>query len=89
MPYLERWMQDRIGFPALRRRLLAEAPYIVDALPELPRLIHQRLTAQRTASDQALREFADAQRTQSRLLVLIALLLAIAAAAALWKVAAG
>ena len=47
MPFLERWMEDRIGLPALQRRLLAEAPYIVAALPELPRLIHQRLTAQR------------------------------------------
>jgi ubiquinone biosynthesis protein len=85
MPFLERWMEDRIGFPALRRRLLAEAPYIVDALPELPRLIHQRLTAQRSASDAAMRDFADAQRTQNRLLTLIALLLAIAAGLVLWK----
>jgi ubiquinone biosynthesis protein len=36
MPYLERWMNDRIGLPALKRRLLAEAPYIVAALPEFP-----------------------------------------------------
>jgi ubiquinone biosynthesis protein len=86
MPFLERWMEDRIGFPALRRRLLAEAPYIVDALPELPRLIHQRLTAQRSASDAAMRDFADAQRTQNRLLTLIALLLAIAAGVVLWKI---
>ena len=45
LPYLERWMNDRIGLPALKRRLLAEAPYIAAALPELPRLIHQRLMA--------------------------------------------
>ena len=44
-PFLERWMQEQIGLPALQRRLLAEAPYIVAALPELPRLLHQRLLA--------------------------------------------
>ena len=44
-PFLERWMHDQIGLPALQRRLLAEAPYIVAALPELPRLLHQRLLA--------------------------------------------
>ena len=44
-PFLERWMQDQIGLPALSRRLLAEAPYIVAALPELPRLVHQKLLA--------------------------------------------
>ena len=85
MPFLERWMEDRIGFPALKRRLLAEAPYIVDALPELPRLIHQRLTAQRTASDAAIRDLAGAQRTQNRLLTLIAVLLAITAGLVIWK----
>ena len=89
MPFLERWMQDRIGLPALRRRLLAEAPYIVDALPELPRLIHQRLTAQRAASDVAMRELTEAQRTQNRLLTLIAVLLAIATSVVLWKIGAG
>ena len=50
-PFLERWMQDQIGLPALQRRLLAEAPYIVAALPELPRLLHQRLLAPPAASD--------------------------------------
>ena len=42
-PFLERWMHDQIGLPALQRRLLAEAPYMIGALPELPRLLHQRL----------------------------------------------
>ena len=37
-PFLERWMQEQIGLPALQRRLIAEAPYIVAALPELPPL---------------------------------------------------
>ena len=70
LPYLERWMNDRIGLPALKRRLLAEAPYIVAALPELPRLIHQRLMAPPAAGgrgDQgARRGAARAQRAPGR-----------------------
>ena len=58
MPFLERWMEDQIGFRALERRLLAEAPYIVAALPELPRLLHQRLSAPPAGSDEAIKEFA-------------------------------
>ena len=68
LPYLERWMNDRIGWPALKRRLLAEAPYIVAALPELPRLVHQRLTAPPTASDDAIKGLAAAQRARNGLL---------------------
>jgi ubiquinone biosynthesis protein len=59
MPFLERWMEDRIGPPALKRRFLAEAPYIVAALPELPRLIHQRLTASPPVSDTVMRELTE------------------------------
>jgi ubiquinone biosynthesis protein len=79
LPFLERWMHDRIGFPALKRRLLAEAPYIVAALPELPRLIHQRLQAPASASDETIRELAAAQRARNRLLGVVALLLAVIA----------
>jgi ubiquinone biosynthesis protein len=89
MPFLERWMEDRIGPPALKRRFLAEAPYIVAALPELPRLIHQRLTAPPPVTDAVMRELTEAARTQNRLLTLIALLLAIAAGILLWNVGAG
>ena len=76
MPYLERWMNDRIGLPALKRRLLAEAPYIVAALPELPRLLHQRLTAPPAASDEAIKGLAAAQRARNGLLAVVAVLLA-------------
>jgi len=76
-PFLERWMRDQIGLPALQRRLLAEAPYIVAALPELPRLIHQRLLAPPGASDTALLQLAQATRTRNRWLAVVAVLLAI------------
>jgi len=89
MPFLERWMEDRIGPPALKRRLLAEAPYIVAALPELPRLIHQRLMAPPPISDEIIREFLAAQRARNSLLTLIALVLVMAIGIFLWKLGAG
>jgi len=76
-PFLERWMQEQIGLPALRRRLIAEAPYIVAALPELPRLLHQRLLAAPAASDTAVAELAGAQKVRNRWLAAIAALLAV------------
>ncbi|MGZ5041774.1 MAG: ubiquinone biosynthesis regulatory protein kinase UbiB [Usitatibacter sp.] len=77
MPFLERWMDDQIGFRALERRLIAEAPYIVSALPELPRLLHQKLLAPPPASDVVLMHLASAQRARNRWLALLAVLLAI------------
>ncbi|MGC1819234.1 MAG: ubiquinone biosynthesis regulatory protein kinase UbiB [Casimicrobiaceae bacterium] len=76
-PFLERWMQDQIGLRALQRRLEAEAPYLVAALPELPRLLHQRLTTSAAASDLALKELALAQKSRNRWLGAIAVLLAV------------
>ncbi len=74
-PYLERWMNEQIGPKAFQRRLLAEAPYLVTALPELPRLLHQRLLMPPAASDTAIKELAAAQRSRNRWLVVVAVLL--------------
>jgi len=76
-PFLERWMADQIGLPALQRRLLAEAPYLMAALPEIPRLLHQKLLAPPPASDVALLALAAAQRTRNRWLAVVAVLLVI------------
>ena len=76
-PFLERWMQDQIGLRALERRLFAEAASIVQTLPELPRLIHQKLTAPSPASDVALKALALAQQSRNRWLAAIVVLLAI------------
>src|SRR6185369_15750377 len=75
-PFLERWMQNQIGFPALRRRLMTEAPYIVAALPELPRLVHQMLLTRPSVSDEAVKELALAQRARNRWLAAVTFLLA-------------
>ena len=84
-PFLERWMKDQIGLPALQRRLLAEAPYIVAALPELPRLVHRRLLEPAAASEAAINALAAVQRTRNRWMALIAVLLAVIAVALLWQ----
>jgi ubiquinone biosynthesis protein len=75
-PYLERWMENQIGLPALQRRMLAEAPYLIAALPELPRLLHQRLLAAPVPPEAALRELASARRERNLLLGVVAVLLA-------------
>jgi ubiquinone biosynthesis protein len=49
-PYLERWMSDQIGWRALLRNLRREAPYWASALPELPRLVHRALSADRAGA---------------------------------------
>jgi len=74
-PFLERWMHDQIGWRALERRLIAEAPYLVQALPELPRLLHQRLITPPPASEVAMLAIAAAQRARNRWLMLVAGLL--------------
>ena len=79
-PFLERWMEDQIGFRALRRRFFAEAASLVETLPELPRLLHQRLSAPAAASDLALKALAVAQQSRNRWLAAIAVLLTIVVA---------
>ena len=79
-PFLERWMEDQIGFRALERRLFAEAASLVQVLPELPRLLHQRLSEPPPSSDAALKAVAAAQVSRNRWLAVIAVLLTIVSA---------
>jgi len=44
-PYLERWMQEQIGWRGLIARLKEEAPHVNKLVPQLPRLLHQALAA--------------------------------------------
>ncbi len=75
-PFLERWMEDQVGWRALERRLREEAPFLATALPRLPRLIYQHLSAPAPLSELALKELATAQRARNRWLALLAVLLA-------------
>ena len=74
-PFLERWMQDQLGWRALERRLREEAPFFLSALPQLPRLIYQKLAAPPPASDVALKELAASQRARTLWLAVLAALL--------------
>ncbi|MES2088895.1 MAG: ubiquinone biosynthesis regulatory protein kinase UbiB [Pseudomonadota bacterium] len=51
-PFLERWMNEQVGWRGLLDRFKREAPHYAKLLPELPRLIHQNLQR----GDQGLRQ---------------------------------
>ncbi|CAH0354674.1 ubiquinone biosynthesis regulatory protein kinase UbiB [Aquabacterium sp. CECT 9606] len=42
-PFLERWMNEQVGWRGLLERLKQEAPRYAKLLPELPRLLHNNL----------------------------------------------
>jgi ubiquinone biosynthesis protein len=46
-PYLERWMREQVGWRGLARSLRHEAPFWAGMLPQLPRLVHRALSADR------------------------------------------
>jgi len=46
-PFLERWMNEQIGWRGLVRNLRREAPYWASMLPQLPRLMHRTLAEDR------------------------------------------
>ncbi|MEW5966311.1 MAG: ubiquinone biosynthesis protein UbiB [Pseudomonadota bacterium] len=52
-PFLERWMNEQIGFRALLKNLKAEAPKWAALLPQLPRLAHHALNENRLAQLEA------------------------------------
>jgi len=84
-PFLERWMRDQVGWRALERRLRDEAPFLATVLPQLPRLIYQRLSAPPPVSQDALEKLAAAQRSQNGWLALLAVLLTGVIVVLLWQ----
>jgi ubiquinone biosynthesis protein len=61
-PFLERWMNEQVGWRGLWERLKAEAPQFAQIVPELPRLLHQRLQRNESADAKLLRELLQEQR---------------------------
>ena len=45
-PFLERWMQEQVGWQGFQGRLQQEAAHLSQVLPHLPRLLHQALVRQ-------------------------------------------
>jgi len=84
MPFLERWMQEQIGFRALRKNLQKESERWAQTLPQLPRLVHQALAQAAQGSHGEiqirLRELAaEQQRLRRAIWILAGLLLAVLA----------
>ena len=76
MPWLERWMKEQIGWRGFLKTLRAEAPRYATLLPQLPRLLHQRLNENPAAEiASALRELTTQHRRSNQWLMVIALLL--------------
>ncbi len=68
-PFLERWMDEQIGWRGVVERLKREAPRYAQLLPELPRLLHQSLRRGQGGADvAALHALLAEQRRTNRLL---------------------
>lgn len=75
-PFLERWMSEQIGWRGLVKELKNEAPHWAHTLPQLPRLMHERLHHPgSTLLAAQLGELARLQQRQNRWLALLAVLL--------------
>ena len=68
-PFLERWMDEQVGWRALLGQLSHEAPRYAQLLPQLPRLLHASLQQQAApAESPALLALLAEQRRTNRLL---------------------
>jgi ubiquinone biosynthesis protein len=69
-PYLERWMNEQVGWRGLVDKLKAEAPRYSQIFPQLPRLAHQALTraADGNTNEALLVALLQEQRNTNRLL---------------------
>jgi ubiquinone biosynthesis protein len=84
-PFLERWMNEQMGWRALVNNLKTEVPKWAVLLPQLPRLAHQALNENRLAQLEAgLTLMLRQQQSRNHWLGVIAGLLAVTAAATLY-----
>lgn len=75
-PWLERWMSEQVGWRGFIRALKAEAPHFAALLPQLPRLLHQKLNDNSPAKIEiVLQQLLQQQIIRNRLLGLIAVVL--------------
>lgn len=65
-PFLERWMNEQIGWRGFVERVKKEAPRFAQLLPELPRLVHQSLQPRSTEEVDLLRAMVAEQRRTNR-----------------------
>ncbi|MGB8516932.1 MAG: ubiquinone biosynthesis regulatory protein kinase UbiB [Gallionella sp.] len=76
-PWLERWMSEQVGWRGLLKSLREEAPNYVTLLPQLPRLLHQRLHEKnsRAELDATMRQLLVQQKRRNVLLLAIVVIL--------------
>ena len=68
-PYLERWMDEQLGWRGLVRAIRQEAPFWSTTLPQLPRLLHRALVEDRLgALHEQLKSIADESARRNDLL---------------------
>lgn len=67
-PFLEKWMMEQVGPKRLWQELRNQAPYYAKILPQLPRLIHDRLLGARQANRDLLEQLMTEQRRTNALL---------------------
>jgi ubiquinone biosynthesis protein len=71
-PYLERWMNEQIGWRGFVKRLTEEAPRYSHLLPEIPRLMHHalqgRIAEQEAPDAELLRQLLEEQKRTNLLL---------------------
>ncbi|ALT78047.1 ubiquinone biosynthesis regulatory protein kinase UbiB [Paucibacter sp. KCTC 42545] len=68
-PFLERWMNEQVGWRALINQVKKEAPRYAQLFPELPRLLHDALKRQASNQDHvALHALIREQRRTNQLL---------------------
>jgi ubiquinone biosynthesis protein len=74
-PYLERWMNEQIGWRGWYERLQMEAPQWSKTIPQLPRLIHailaQHHDAPKSNQDETMRQLLAEQKRTNRLLTTV------------------
>ena len=77
-PFLERWMSEQVGWRGFVKAVKHEAPSWAHLLPQLPRLLHQRLGAAPSGDVTALQlEVLRERWRNNRLLAVIAALAAV------------
>ncbi|OTA18947.1 ubiquinone biosynthesis regulatory protein kinase UbiB [Xenorhabdus beddingii] len=73
-PFLEDWLHDQIGIPAIVRAFKEKAPYWAEKLPELPELVYGTLQQHRrlqVSIDQISQQFRNQQIRQRKSLYLL------------------
>jgi ubiquinone biosynthesis protein len=81
-PFLERWMNEQVGWRAFVTGLKREAPHYAQLIPELPRLLHHALHRPPAVEPVLLAQLLVEQRRTRRLLQSLVTLLVLGAATA-------